>query len=476
MKTRTVVIIVTVVILLSFGISTFSSIVSLSTLIEKNSMKEAELFVGEVESDVVDSFSDSVSISKTINNSFIRDFINNRDSYTEESASQYIGNYLKGIKEQFGYDTAFLTIECTKEYYTEYGRMKVLDIRGEDDIWYTNFKNSNKDMELNVDNDQANENRITVYNNIRMTDSNGEFIGICGVGHTLENLNASIDSLEQKYGLSVVLADHNGVIMVAGDDSLPGTNVNPYFMDYILNYHYDVSYEYEKVGSGGYIIVKYIPQYGWYLCIESPEKLDETTKVIMNNLLAAFISLTIMVIIISVAMKYQENETLLFKSDSETDMLTGLYNRRAFDNMLEAIRNDNGVRNISIVITDINGLKIVNDEKGHLAGDELIIKTAETLKEMYENHGRSFRIGGDEFVVVIMEPVDDITETINNIKRSIKQQKLEYSDELSVSVGIARGEDYPNVSVDELMEMADKAMYNDKENYYKNMKHKRRTR
>lgn len=476
MKTRTVVIIVTAVILISFGISTFSSIISISSLIENNNMKEAELFVGEVQNDIVNSFSDSVSISRTINNSFIQNFIANRAQYTDAEASEYIGEYLEGIKEQFDYDTVFLTIECTMEYFTEYGRMKVLDTLGEDDSWYTNFKNTGKDMELNVDNDQANDNRITVYSNIRMTDENGNFLGICGVGHTLENLNSSIDELEQKYGLSVTLADKDGTIKVAGDDSLPGTTVKSYIKDYIDNYNFDGEYEYEIIGTGGYIIVKYIPEYGWYLCIESPEKIDEKTKVVMENLVAALAALVIMVIIISIAMKYQENETLLFKADSETDMMTGLYNRRAFDNMFDAIREEQKIRDISIAVVDVNGLKQVNDEKGHAAGDELIIKTAECIKELYENHGHVFRIGGDEFAIIITEPLDDVEDFVKHIKTRIDKSKLEFSDTLSVAVGVARGEDYQNKNVDELLEIADKSMYRDKEEYYRDKRHERRTR
>lgn len=476
MKTRSVVVIVTLVIFLSFGISTFSSVVSLSTLIENNNKKEAELFISKVQADIADSFADSVSISETINNSFIQDFIDNRDEYTDDEASKLIGDYLNGIKKQFGYDTTFLVIDCTTEYFTEYGRMKVLDVISEDDSWYPNFKNKNSDMELNIDNDQANNNRTTIYNNIRMIDKNGKFIGVCGVGHTLESLYASFDEFEQKYGLSISLADSEGVIQIAGDDSLAGTEVKQYIKDFVVNYDNSVEYEYEKYGTGGYVVVKYIPEYSWYLCIESPERIDEMISIIMYNLVAAFIALTIMVIIISIAMKYQENETLEFKADSETDMMTGLYNRRAFSNMLDVIRKGQDVRDISMVIIDINGLKQINDEKGHQAGDELITKTAECIKELYDNHGKSFRIGGDEFAIVITEPLDDIEEIGKQIKKRIAKCRLELSDSLAVAVGVARGEDYPTLSIDELIKKADKAMYGDKEAFYRDKRYERRAR
>lgn len=476
MKTRTVVIIVTAVILISFGVSTFSSIISLSTLMEKSSAKEAQLFLSEIEKDITDSFSDSVSISKTINNIFIRDFIYDRNDYSDAQASEYIGRYLEGMKKQFGYDTAFLVIDSTGEYFTEYGRMKVLDLKGEDDKWYSDFKSSNKEMELNVDNDQANGNRITVYNNVRMLDEDGRLLGVCGVGHTLDNLNRSIDVLESKYSLSVVLADRSGMIQVAGDDSLLNTSVDYLFQAYIDDYDFDKEYEYELVGTGGYYVVKYIPEYNWYLCVEKPEKINEMRNVVMENLNAALCAMVLMVLFVSVAMKYQENTTLLFKADSETDVMTGLYNRRAFDEMLEEIREHGTIRDISIVIVDVNGLKQVNDGKGHLAGDELIMKTAEAINELYGNHGKTFRIGGDEFAIIIVEPLDDVQECIKQIRARINKSVLEYSESLSVAIGVARGEDYLDMSVDDLIDLADKAMYSDKEEYYKDERHERRSR
>ena len=476
MRTRTVILIVTAVILISFGVSTFSSIISLTALFEKSNAKEAQLFIGEVERDITDSFSDSVSISKTINNSFIRDFINERDTFSDDEASKYVGRYLDGLKKQFGYDTAFLVIDCTQEYFTEYGRMKVLDLNGEDDIWYSNFKTSGKEMELNVDNDQANGNRITVYNNIRMNDENGNFIGACGVGHTLEALNKDIDVLEEKYELSVALTNKGGVIQVAGNDSLCGTKINPLFQPYIDDYDFSQKYEYDLVGSGGYFVVKYIPEYDWYLCVESPEKTDEMQHIIMRSLLAALIALVVMVIFISVAMRYQEKETMLFKADSETDAMTGLYNRRAFYEMLEEIKAHGSISDVSIVIVDVNGLKQVNDEKGHLAGDELIMKTAESIFELYGNHGKTFRIGGDEFAIIITEPLDDVQECVKQIRTRAAKCELEHSDKLSVAVGVARGEDYLEITIDDLFELADKAMYSDKEEYYKDKRHERRSR
>lgn len=76
-------------------------------------------------------------------------------------------------------------------------------------------------------------------------------------------------------------------------------------------------------------------------------------------------------------------------------MVIEKYNPKWTDkfNLIKQMLERNLREYISIVIVDVNGLKQVIDEKGHTAGDELIIKTAESIHELYSNHGRTFRIG-----------------------------------------------------------------------------------
>ena len=77
------------------------------------------------------------------------------------------------------------------------------------------------------------------------------------------------------------------MMQVAGDDSLLNTSVDYLFQAYIDDYDFDKEYEYELVGTGGYYVVKYIPEYNWYLCVEKPEKINEMRNVVMENLNAA---------------------------------------------------------------------------------------------------------------------------------------------------------------------------------------------
>ncbi len=91
--------------------------------------------------------------------------------------------------------------------------------------------------------------------------------------------------------------------------------------------------------------------------------------------------------------------------DAETDALTGLFNRRAWDKLL-AIEEERCRRYghpACILSLDINGLKAVNDTSGHEAGDRLIRKAAEVLVANFREQDVVARVGGDEFAVLMTE-------------------------------------------------------------------------
>ena len=130
--------------------------------------------------------------------------------------------------------------------------------------------------------------------------------------------------------------------------------------------------------------------------------------------------------------KYQER--LMYMSYH--DQLTGLYNRRFFDEELNR-RDTTGNLPLTIIMGDINGLKIINDSFGHQVGDDYLKKTAETIKKACRADDIIARLGGDEFAVIL--PQMDTAEAlkiIDQIKAMIAQTKIN-TIELSVSFGLA---------------------------------------
>ena len=158
----------------------------------------------------------------------------------------------------------------------------------------------------------------------------------------------------------------------------------------------------------------------------------------------------------------------------EADQLTGLYNRRSYDHRLEVLRSEK--KTAGIVMLDVNQLKKINDTLGHKAGDELICGASACIRQVFSKYGTCYRIGGDEFAVILnplYEPLSVITEEFDKITYGWRGQTLNL---LSVSYGIATPEEYPDLSQDELIQKADKLMYEAKAAYYRKAGIDRRAR
>lgn len=144
------------------------------------------------------------------------------------------------------------------------------------------------------------------------------------------------------------------------------------------------------------------------------------------------------------------------------DHLTGLYNRVYFE---EEIRRLNAERHypISVVVCDLDGLKLVNDTMGHGRGDELLKTAAEIIKRPFRSSDVVARVGGDEFAVILPstdeKSVGDIAARIQKAVEEHNRQKNGIP--LSLSVGFATGTDVSR-GIMEIFKQADSNMYKNK--------------
>ncbi|MBI3774507.1 MAG: PleD family two-component system response regulator [Gammaproteobacteria bacterium] len=155
------------------------------------------------------------------------------------------------------------------------------------------------------------------------------------------------------------------------------------------------------------------------------------------------------------------------------DGLTGIYNRRHFDTYLDqewsrALREGS---NISLVLADIDYFKTFNDHYGHLAGDECLQRVARVFREVLQRPGDlAARYGGEEFVVVLpktdLEGAAVIAESIRiRVERlSITHEFSKVEKWVTLSVGIATVRPNPRMRPPELVGLADKALYQAKQN------------
>ena len=110
-----------------------------------------------------------------------------------------------------------------------------------------------------------------------------------------------------------------------------------------------------------------------------------------------------------------------------------------------------------IVMADVNGLKETNDTYGHEAGDILLIEAADCLKAAFE-YAEAYRIGGDEFCVIVKQPVEEGMRCLERLERDSLEK------DISISYGIASG--HGKDRIHSVAAEADRRMYEHKRNYY----------
>lgn len=169
-------------------------------------------------------------------------------------------------------------------------------------------------------------------------------------------------------------------------------------------------------------------------------------------------------------MRYKA-EMLVYRRLAKEDWLTGLLNRLAFDEYMEEIEKkaENGRKSgnerLAMVFMDINGLKEVNDRYGHEAGDELIRAAADIIRDIFGTGGRCFRMGGDEFSVILEASGEKISELLAAFDNGIGvyNRDSRYFLEIARGVSYLRRADGSSHSVSCWMQEADQRMYEDKE-------------
>lgn len=120
---------------------------------------------------------------------------------------------------------------------------------------------------------------------------------------------------------------------------------------------------------------------------------------------------------IKIASQNVDNQVLVNRV-SERDLLTGFYNQNYYKNVLDDAYKYN--ISVGIMFFDVNGLKIINDQYGHEYGDLLLKRCALSVRAICDDNSFAFRIGGDEFLLII----EDGTEEMINEKKKIWEEEL----------------------------------------------------
>lgn len=158
--------------------------------------------------------------------------------------------------------------------------------------------------------------------------------------------------------------------------------------------------------------------------------------------------------------------TIELKRLSFIDDLTGLLNRRGFLNMAEQQIKiaDRANREMLLFFADMDGLKQINDTRGHQFGDQALRSIASILEDTFRSSDLIARLGGDEFTILAIDaPKQNAEQILTRLQNNIDRHNLNNQNyQLSLSIGVARFRPNQNIDLDKMLVQADGELYQHK--------------
>lgn len=156
----------------------------------------------------------------------------------------------------------------------------------------------------------------------------------------------------------------------------------------------------------------------------------------------------------------------LYMQSNKRDDLTGLYDRKTFYKDLNKYEKSI----VGVIHLDMDGLKYLNDNYGHEAGDKGLCAISDSIKEVSNRNIFGYRIGGDEFVLLVFRQSEEETKIMAEKLHNLISEKKYYC-----SIGVAY-KNSENSDYEKMFKAAEESMYKAKEDFYKNSKFERRKR
>ena len=468
-KRNNLILIVSLLLITGFVTTSLASYyVSRASLRSKITMSELPMTSDNIYSEIQRDLFQPILISSLMaNDVFLKDWIINGENDVDQ-----ITRYLKEIQDKYNTFTVFFVSERTKTYYHADGILKKVDPEEERDKWYFRVRSMTSDYEINVDPDMANKDSMTIFINYRVHDDQNNFIGAAGVGLTISAVKDLIKEYQQNYDRNIYFVDKQGKIQLHGSSQLAGVKHISEIKGISLVATSILSksqghFSYKREGKTIHLNTRYIPEFEWYLLVEQLE--GKGTKNIFNALLinlsvCALITIIVLLLTSLTISFYQKR----LEKIAMTDKLTGIYNRQAFDVVINPIIKDIHRKKfaLSLILFDIDHFKKVNDEFGHMAGDEALKHIVQLCLTTIRESDVLCRWGGEEFLILLKEcSLDYAYEISEKIRKTIQDTPLVYKGKKifsTISLGVSQY--HLPEKEDSLIARADNLLYKAKQN------------
>ena len=458
-------ILISVIILIGFVAVAITSYATYSRIIKDDIINITKLTGTNIYSDIRNELTKPIFVSLTMaNDSFLKNWLKQEAAQNSQEHQDTLQQYLLGIMEKYEYGSVFLVSEATKVYYHYNGINKVISENDDHDQWYYSFLDSGLSYDLDVDTDEANHNRLSVFVNCRIIDEYGALLGVTGVGVEIDQVQGLLQSFEEDFELEAMLFSQDGVIQVHAERA-DNENDNVFDIPVLdalreritANHHSLEVFESSVELIDGYFITRYIEDLNWYLLVKKDTsilKKSLNSHIIGDFIVYIFVVLCVLVIVNSII---KRNDRVLMNM-TKTDWLTNLQNRRGFNERLEsAIKETASPQSLYVFVFDIDNFKKVNDAHGHLGGDVVLKAIGQTAAEILSGRGMVCRWGGDECAGYLIGDKAEVIADIEQLFKRIREDESFKKYGTTISLGLARAQ--KNDAAQTLIYRADTALY-----------------
>ncbi len=393
---------------------------------------------------------------------FLRDWV-----LSGEKDVTKITKYLREVKKSYHAVASFFVSERTHIYYYADGILKKISSSEPRDEWYFRVRKMEHPYEINVDPDLANRDAMTIFINYRVCDYQGRLIGATGVGLTVDAVKKMVNEYQQRYQRSIYFVDHGGRIVLSdGKAKKAGNNIRKLEgLSAIANEIFAAgfgSFTYQRDGETQFLNVRFIPELNWYLFVEKEEN-DAISGIKRTLYLNLLLCLIVTAVVLFAALMTINRFQSRLEEMATRDKLTGLYNRQAFDILMEQYQAEQKrrVEPFSIILFDIDHFKQINDLYGHLEGDRVLAAISRGAAASLRESDILCRWGGEEFLVVLKGCVrEDAFRTAEEIRKTVVQMQLgSGTDKIQVTVSLGVAQHEPGEQLDHLLKRVDETMY-----------------
>lgn len=459
-------ILVIVVILSGFAWTVYQDSTSYYQLVKEQLESVVRLASTNAYAQIDEDLTKPLMVSRTMaNDAFLVEWARNEgvEGATDEQLSR-LTTYLNEYYKEYRYNTIFFVSDKSKKYYYQEGVHKTISKEDSHDQWYFSFKESNTTVSMELDSDESKGDSLTIFLNYNVKDSNGNSIGVIGVGYQIFDIIEKMDWYESTYDLTICLVGSESTVKKNSPDKnnfvteeelytlIGDKSAVKLSKDSDFELYWGSSKQDNKC-----IVVKYLDNLDWYLVIEKDMNTIETMFLdnMYKNIKYIAVVVLLCLMITTGIFRYYHNE--LIKREN-TDELTGLINRKHFELVVKKFRKKKTVK--SLFVFDIDRFKSVNDTYGHNFGDEVLAFVGKALQKSVANYGVAARWGGDEFCGILAVDAKMTEKILRDVMNEIALEQDHFGLLITICCGIIAVDDDTPFNI--LFEKADKALYQSK--------------